>query len=62
MQQRVLVAYATRAGSTEEVAQTLADVLRKHGMVVDVCRARDLNSLVKDSLQTNNPSIFALES
>jgi len=45
MQQRVLVAYATRAGSTEEVAQTLADVLRCHGMVVDVCRARDLKSL-----------------
>ena len=34
----VLVAYATRYGSTEEVAERVADTLRHHGLQVDVYR------------------------
>lgn len=36
MQPNVLVAYATRSGATEEVAHTLAEVLRGSGLVADV--------------------------
>jgi menaquinone-dependent protoporphyrinogen oxidase len=45
MQPNVLVAYATRAGSTEEVAQTLAEVLRSRDLAVDVRPATDVNSV-----------------
>jgi menaquinone-dependent protoporphyrinogen oxidase len=36
MAQHILVAYATRAGSTKEVAETVAQVLRENGSDVDV--------------------------
>lgn len=40
MQPKVLVAYATRTGATEEVASTLAEVLRGRGLSVDVMPAK----------------------
>ena len=43
MPSNVLVAYATRAGSTGEVAQALAEVLRGHGLAVDLRLAKDVN-------------------
>jgi menaquinone-dependent protoporphyrinogen oxidase len=36
MSQKVLIAYATRAGSTAEVANEIADVLTAGGLAVDV--------------------------
>lgn len=36
MNQKVLIAYATRAGSTAEVANEIADVLTARGLAVDV--------------------------
>lgn len=36
MRNRILIAYATRAGSTGEVAQVIGDVLRARGFRVDV--------------------------
>lgn len=36
MGQRTLIAYASRAGSTAEVAETVGEVLREHGIDVDV--------------------------
>jgi menaquinone-dependent protoporphyrinogen oxidase len=45
MPPNVLVAYATRAGSTEEVALTLAEILRSRGLEVDVHPARHINSI-----------------
>ena len=44
MATRVLVAYSGRYGSTEEIAQAIADVISKAGMSVDV----DAVSRVKD--------------
>jgi len=44
MPSNVLVVYATRAGSTREVAQALTEVLRGHGLAVDLCPAKDVNS------------------
>ena len=38
----ILVAFATKAGSTEEVAAAIADALRKSGNIVDLRRARDV--------------------
>jgi len=41
----VLVTFATRTGSTEEVARFVADVLREHGLAVDVLPVSEVNSL-----------------
>jgi menaquinone-dependent protoporphyrinogen oxidase len=41
----VLVAYATRYGSTQEVAEAVADTLRLHGLAVDVAHMTDVRSL-----------------
>jgi menaquinone-dependent protoporphyrinogen oxidase len=45
MSQRILVAYASRAGSTAEVAETIGEVLRGGGAEVDVRRVQDVRSL-----------------
>jgi len=42
----VLVAYATRHGSTEEVARFIADHLGRRGLAVDTVSARDVRSAV----------------
>src|SRR6478735_11803045 len=39
---RVLVASASKHGSTEEIAQAIADVLLAHGLCVDVRRMEDV--------------------
>ena len=41
----ILVAYATRYGSTQEVAETVADTLRESGLKVDVQPAREVRTL-----------------
>ncbi len=45
MPSQVLVAYATRYGSTREVAQEVAKGLRERGLEVDVKPAQDVRSL-----------------
>lgn len=45
MADRVLVAYATRYGSTQEVAEEVATVLRKTGCLVDDLSMREVRSL-----------------
>lgn len=45
MSTRTLVAYASRAGSTAEVAQTIGDVLREHGLAVDVRSVKDVDDV-----------------
>ncbi len=42
---KVLVAFASTHGSTQEVAAAIADVLRGQGLVVDLQPARDVRSL-----------------
>ncbi len=41
----VLVTYATRYGSTQEVAETVAETLRLHGLMVGVAHMPDVLSL-----------------
>jgi menaquinone-dependent protoporphyrinogen oxidase len=45
----VLVAYATRYGSTQEVAESIAATLRQSGLEVDVQPAREVKALVEYS-------------
>ncbi len=42
---RVLVAYATRSGTSAELASTMAEVLREHGVRPDVYAAQELAGL-----------------
>ena len=45
MSASILVAYATRAGSTQEVAEAVASRMRETGLVVDVQRLGDVRTL-----------------
>ena len=45
MGDRILVAYATRYGSTEEVAEHVAETLRESGLAVDVSPMREVRTL-----------------
>jgi menaquinone-dependent protoporphyrinogen oxidase len=45
MKDRVLVAFATRYGSTQEVAEAVAEALREEDVEVEVSRLRDVRSL-----------------
>lgn len=41
----IVVAYATKHGSTAEIAEAIGQRLRRHGHVVDVLAARDVNGI-----------------
>ncbi|KUK99403.1 MAG: Flavodoxin [Methanoculleus marisnigri] len=45
MADKILVAYATRYGSTAEVAEAIGDELRKAGVAVDVLPVSDVQNL-----------------
>jgi menaquinone-dependent protoporphyrinogen oxidase len=45
MEARVLVAYATRYGSTQEVAEAVAATLRERGIAVDIGPMREVRGL-----------------
>jgi len=45
MKDKVLVAYASTHGSTQEVAEAVTATLREHGLAVDLQLARDVRSL-----------------
>jgi len=45
MSASILVAYATRYGSTQEVAEAIAATLRERGLAVDIQLMRDVRSL-----------------
>jgi menaquinone-dependent protoporphyrinogen oxidase len=49
MDPMVLVTYATRRGSTEEVAQAIAEALREGGLAVEVLPLKEVRSLTNYS-------------
>src|SRR4051812_18266626 len=44
MSHRTLIAYASRAGATAEVAERIGDVVRQHGLDVDIRPVTDVAS------------------
>ena len=46
MTNKLLVTYATNFGSTQEVAETIAAVLREDGYIVDVLPVTAVSSLI----------------
>ena len=56
---KILVAYTTNAGSTEEVAQAVAEELRRCGQSVDLRRLEEVTSLAEyDSVVVGAPMIL----
>lgn len=47
MEEKVLVAHASKYGSTQEVAGTVAETLREHGLVVDIQPMRKVRTLAE---------------
>jgi menaquinone-dependent protoporphyrinogen oxidase len=45
MEPNILIAYATRTGSTEEVARMLAAILRNHGLPADLLPVAEIHTL-----------------
>ncbi len=45
MSDKILVTYATRYGSTQEVAEAIAERLRERGLAIDVAPARQVQSV-----------------
>lgn len=45
MTKKILVGYASRYGSTQEVAEGIAATLREHGLAVDLKLAQDVRSM-----------------
>ena len=45
MPKKVLVTFATRSGTTSQVADTVADVLRKAGLTTEVLPVKDVRSV-----------------
>ena len=56
---RVLVAYATKSGSTQEVADTVGAVLRRYGLEVDVCApGRGTDVGLYDAVVVGSPVLY----
>jgi menaquinone-dependent protoporphyrinogen oxidase len=49
MEPLILVAYATRSGSTVELAHAVAEILSEYGLKQEVCLARKVTSLAQSS-------------
>jgi menaquinone-dependent protoporphyrinogen oxidase len=45
--EKILVAYASRAGSTAEIAEAIGKTIANHGIEVDVCRMDTVTNLTQ---------------
>lgn len=60
MQTRILVAYASKYGSTKEVAESIADALHENGLAVDLKPGREVGSLENYSAVVLGAPIYIL--
>jgi menaquinone-dependent protoporphyrinogen oxidase len=59
MAHKMLVAYATRAGATQGVAETIAAVLRENGATVDLRAAKDVRDVLGYDAVVIGSAIYA---
>jgi menaquinone-dependent protoporphyrinogen oxidase len=59
MAERILIAYTTNAGSTQEVAETIGEALSQDGVRADVCRIKDVGDVsTYDAVVVGGPMIM----
>jgi menaquinone-dependent protoporphyrinogen oxidase len=59
MVKKILVAYTTNAGSTQEVAETIGETLSQDGVQADVCRIKDVGDVsAYDAVVVGGPMIM----
>jgi len=59
MEEKVLVAYATRYGSTREVAEAIAAALREEGAAVDLMRADEVTDTAPYTMVVIGSPVYA---
>lgn len=57
--QKILVAFASKHGSTKEIAELLGDELAKHGLDVDVNRVQDIRNIMRYDIIVLGSAIYA---
>ena len=60
MEEKILVTYASTNGSTQEVAEVIAETLRSHGLIVDLQPIRKVRTLNGYSALVLGVSIYIL--
>jgi menaquinone-dependent protoporphyrinogen IX oxidase len=59
MAKKILIAYTTNAGSTQEVAETIGETLSRDGVQADVCRIKDVGDVsTYDAVVVGGPMIM----